>query len=293
VARDVGRVAAIWRYPVKSIGGEQVESALITAGGIEGDRGWALYDEDAGQIRNAKLLPKLMMFRAAYQHEPGGHPSPPVTISGPDGQQFTSDRLDEASAGLTAALGRKLRLSALEPASNTAHYRKGKPDIEDPVARTRASFALDEGEPMPDASRMASLPGMADLREYAAPLGTYFDVAPLHLVTTAAQAELQRLNPAADADVRRFRPNLVIDCDDPGFPELDWVGKVLLVGNALLEIRARTLRCAMPTHAQPGLERATSIMRTLVRETMQDFGVYALVTMPDTVRVGDAVMLAG
>jgi hypothetical protein len=293
VAHTVGRVAAIWRYPVKSMGGEQVESALLGEGGIAGDRGWALYDDDLGRIRNAKLLPRLMMYAASYTSEPGGSGSAPVIISGPGGERLSSDRAAEASATLSAALGRNLRLCALEPASNTAHYSSGKPEIENPVARARAYFALEEGEPMPDFSRMASLPGMADLRLYAAPLGTYFDVAPVHLVTTAAQAELQRLNPGADADTRRFRPNLVIECDGPGFPEFDWVGQPLLVGDAILDVRARTLRCAMPTHAQPGLGHAPSIMRTLVRETMQDFGVYALVTQAATVRIGDAVTLAG
>ena len=291
MSQVVGRVAEVWRYPVKSMGGERVPSALLTAAGIPGDRGWALYDEEAGQIRNAKLLPKLLMFSARYAGEPVRGKATAVDISGPDGAAFSSERLAEASDALSAALGRRLRLSALEPASNTEHYRKGKPDIADPLERTRATFALEEGDPMPDASRMATLPGMADLREYAAPLGTYFDVAPLHLITTTAQATLGAMNPAADADARRFRPNLVIETEGDGFPEFNWPGKTLQIGDATLDVRARALRCAMPTHAQPGIDRASSIMRTLVRETMQDFGVYALVSAEGEVQTGDTVIL--
>ena len=59
----------------------------------------------------------------------------------------------------------------------------------------------------------------------------------------------------------------------------------------MLDIKAKTLRCAMTTHAQPGLERAPSVMRTLVRETAQDFGVYALVVEAGEVREGDTVEL--
>jgi hypothetical protein len=289
----VGRVAEIWRYPVKSMGGERVPSAMLTAAGIPGDRGWALYDEDAGQIRNAKLLPKLLMFSAHYSDEPTPGNAAAIEITGPEGAAFSSNRLAEASAGLSASLGRRLRLSSLEPASNIGHYRKGKPDIADPLERTRATFALEEGDPMPDPSRMASLPGMADLREYAAPLGTYFDVAPLHLITTAAQATLSALNPEADADARRFRPNLVVESEGDGFPEFGWAGNTLRIGDAVLDVRARTLRCAMPTHPQPGLGRAPSIMRSLVRQTMQDFGVYALVANEGRVHVGDPVVLGG
>jgi uncharacterized protein YcbX len=292
MSQVVGRIAEIWRYPVKSMGGERVPSALLSAGGIPGDRGWALYDEEARQIRNAKLLPKLLMFSARYAGEPAQGTATAVAISGPDGASFSSERLAEASAGLSSALGRRLRLSALEPASNTEHYRQGKPDIADPRERARASFALEEGDPMPDASRMASLPGMADLRAgYAAPLGTYFDVAPLHLISTTAQATLGAMNPSADADARRFRPNLVIETEGDGFPEFNWAGKSLQIGDAILDVRARTLRCAMPTHAQPGLDMATSIMRTLVRETMQDFGVYALISAEGEVQTGDTVVL--
>ena len=63
------------------------------------------------------------------------------------------------------------------------------------------------------------------------------------------------------------------------------------IGGLRLDVKARTLRCAMPTHAQPGLERAPSVMRTLVRETAQDFGVYALISAPGEIHEGDEVVL--
>lgn len=289
--QTVGTVAEIWRYPVKSMGGERIPSVFVGEGGLPGDRGWALYDEDAGQIRNAKLLPKLLQYRARYTSEPNGNSSPPVAIDAPGGALLTSDDLAHASSALTADLGRNLRLSPLKPASDTAHYRRGKPDFEDPKAQAMAMFALEDGDPMPNAAGMASLPGLAQLREFATPPGTYFDVAPLHLITTSSLAELARLNPAADADSRRFRANIVVSTGAPGFLELDWCDRTVSIGGLRLDVKARTLRCAMPTHAQPGLERAPSVMRTLVRETAQDFGVYALISAPGEIHEGDEVVL--
>jgi hypothetical protein len=289
----VGTVAEVWRYPVKSMGGERVSSAVITEGGLAGDRGWALYDDDAGQVRNAKLLPRLLQYTARYTSEPGSSGSAPVAISTPEGATLDSGDIDGASAALTAALGKNLRLSALRPASDTDHYRRGKPDYEDRMEQAMRSYALEEGEPLPSAAGMASLPGLAQLREFATPPGTYFDVAPLHLVTTSALDELARLNPAADADGRRFRANIVVRTGTPGFAEFDWCDRQLSIGALRLDIKARTLRCAMTTHAQPGIERAPSVMRTLVRETGQDFGVYALIAAAGEVREGDAVVLGG
>ncbi len=274
------------------MGGERVPSAFIGEGGLKGDRCWALYDEDAGQIRNAKLLPRLLQYEAFYTREPGAGGSASVAIKTPDGDTLESDDAG-ASAALSRALGRPLRLSPLQPATNTEHYRRGKPDFADPKEQTMQSFALEPGDPMPSAAGMATLPWLASLRDYATPPGTYFDVAPVHLVTTSSLAELERLNPGADADPRRFRPNIVIQTSEPGFTEFDWCNQRLSIGALNLDIRARTLRCAMPTHAQPGIERATSIMRTLVRETGQDFGVYALVPQAGEIREGDTVVLGG
>ena len=56
----IGTVKEIWRYPVKSMAGERMKSAKVSARGIYGDRGWAIRDEKAGEIRNARKLPMLL-----------------------------------------------------------------------------------------------------------------------------------------------------------------------------------------------------------------------------------------
>ena len=57
-AINAGRIKEIWRYPVKSMGGESLQNTTIIEGGILGDRGYALIDQTTGKIASAKM-PKL------------------------------------------------------------------------------------------------------------------------------------------------------------------------------------------------------------------------------------------
>jgi uncharacterized protein YcbX len=121
------------------------------------------------------------------------------------------------------------------------------------------------------------------------PEGTYLDVAPVHLLTTASLAAGAAARPDLDWDVRRFRPNLVVDVPSSGFVEDGWAGLRLRVGEAELVTEARTLRCAMPMRAQRGLERTPELFRALVELNDNHLGLYCQVVTPGRVRVGDAV----
>jgi uncharacterized protein YcbX len=66
----VGTVSQLWRYPVKSMGGERLARATLTVRGIPGDRGWALFDETRGGVTNAKRLAPLRNCRVRYSSEP-------------------------------------------------------------------------------------------------------------------------------------------------------------------------------------------------------------------------------
>jgi uncharacterized protein YcbX len=104
----------------------------------------------------------------------------------------------------------------------------------------------------------------------------YVDEADLHLVT---RAELGAW------DERRFRPNVVID----GIDALDaLVGERLRVGGIDIEITKRTKRCAMPTMAQPGLEKDVDVLRSLARGRDLRLGVYARVITRGNISVGDS-----
>ena len=102
----VGRVLELWRYPVKSMGGESLKSGQLGGGGVHGDRGWALRDEQAGEIRGAKKLPDLLRCTARYLSEPTETTVPPAEITLPDGACMRSD--DSGTAlRLSELLGRR------------------------------------------------------------------------------------------------------------------------------------------------------------------------------------------
>ena len=284
--RIVGRVLELWRFPVKSLGGERITRSTLGPLGVPGDRGWALRDETAGEIRGAKKLPALLGCSARYRAEPDGDAIPAADIVLPDGSHTATD--DPAVAThLSAVAGRPLTLWPRRPATDDAHYRRAAPDNPDFDAEMRAMFGRTPDEPLPD---FTGLP--PEIFEFTSPRGTYFDVFPLHLVTTASLAAVGRDGDAERRDVRRFRPNVVIDsAAASGFVETDWSGRRLRIGGATLTIEVPTVRCVMVTLAQPNLAKDTTVLRSIVRDGGQNLGVYATVAVAGPVAVGDAVEL--
>ena len=284
----VGKVIEIWRYPFKSMGGGMLSETTLGPLGIPGDRGWALRDEEAGEVRSAKKLPALMRCRARYVREPENGEIPPVEITLPDGTTVRSDA-PEAAEKLSALIGRKATLWPRRPKEDLEHYRRHLP--EDPSkleGELREMFGRTEDEPLPDLSIFPR-----ELLEFTSPLGTYFDAFPLHLLTTAWLDELGRRNTAARFDRRRFRPNLLIEpaVDATGYVEQEWVGKQVRIGEAVVDVRMPVVRCVMTTLPQEELAKDPSVLRTVVRDSAQNVGVYATVSRPGTVRAGDRVEL--
>jgi len=120
----------------------------------------------------------------------------------------------------------------------------------------------------------------------------HFDDAPIHLLTSASLEWLRRTLPGAQADERRFRPNLVIDWPGDSPLEQAWIGKRLRIGDEVeLRIRDATERCGMTAFAQADLPRDPSILRHVTRAAGVRFGVYAEVIVPGAVRIQDPVSL--
>ncbi len=283
----IGRVSQLWRYPVKSMAGEQLQQCLLDAHGVIGDRGWALRDERAGEIRGAKKLPDLLRCTARYVTEPVDDAIPSADITLPDGTRVRSDDV-EAARKLSELLGRPVTLWPRQPASATSHYRRSSPDNPDMLAELREIFGRTEDEPLPD---LTVFP--AEIMEYTSPLGTYFDAFPLHLLTTASLAELGARNPSARFDVRRFRPNIVVSTEDAaGFIETEWSGRTLRIGEAQIKIEIPCVRCVMTTLPQDDLGKDPSVLRTIVRDAAQNVGVYASVAASGRISVGDRVELS-
>ena len=283
----VGTVIEIWRYPVKSMGGEQLDRCALGERGLPGDRGWALRDEVAGEIRGAKKFPQLLRCAARYVEEPRGGQVPAAEITLPDATRLRSDD-PQAGTRLSDLVGKPVTLWPLRPKEDLAHYRRAQPDDPDMLSELRSIFGRLEDEPLPDLSVFPQ-----ELFEFTSLPGTYFDALPLHLLTTATLRDLGRLNLSARFDRRRFRPNLLIEPEPgtAGQPELDWCGHPLRVGKATVSIEMPVVRCSMTIQPQADLPQDASVLRTIVRHSNQNVGVYANVLTPGSVAIGDTVEL--
>jgi uncharacterized protein YcbX len=284
----VGRVAEIWRYPVKSMAGERLERSAIDPGGLPGDRSWAVRDEKRGGIRGAKKIPDLMRCGARFRAAPTrARPGVPE-IALPDGSRLRADAPD-AAARVSAAVGTPVTLWPLLPADQLDHYRRGAPDHADVETELRAMFGRTKEEPLPN---FAAFP--PELLAFESPPGTYFDAYPLLVLTTASLARLARALPDSRIDVRRFRPNLVIETgpEHEGYVEAGWEGRKLRVGALEIECALACPRCVMITHGFADLPKDPAIMRAVVRDANQCMGIYARPIGEASVAVGDPVELA-
>jgi uncharacterized protein YcbX len=265
-----GGVLSLWRYPVKSMMGEELNASELTDRGLLGDRSLALVDTETRKVvsaKNPKKWAKMFDFRAAFTAPPEvGNPLPPVRVTLPDGVTVTSDDTRFADL-MSTALGRPVTLATAE---------LSEPSLE---------------EYWPD---MAELPHQEIVTEEAMPARTFFDLATIHVLTTATINQLRELYPEGRFEVRRFRPNIVVRADDVDaeFVESKWVGQELRVGDeVVLEITDHCPRCVMTTLPQGDLPKDSGILRTAARHNDIHVGVYAEVRRAGTVRRGDAVTL--
>jgi uncharacterized protein YcbX len=263
-----GTVVSLWRYPVKSMQGEERNASVVGARGLLGDRAYALVDTADGKIASAKnprKWPNLFAFRASYLEDPRSESeTAPVRITLPDGTILDATQANLASA-LKPILGREALLQAAAP---------DKPVLE---------------EYWPDLDGLAHRDHVTD---EAMPAGTFFDLAPIHLVTMATLDRLRSLYPQGRFEARRFRPNFVVAVpgEPQAFVENEWVGRTLLLG---AEVRLRIFRpcgrCVMTTLPQSDLPHDPGILRTAVQHNGGNVGVYATVLHGGTVRRGDSV----
>ncbi|GMU79074.1 MAG: hypothetical protein AMXMBFR46_18670 [Acidimicrobiia bacterium] len=268
--------------------GERIaETDVVATYGIPGDRGWAIRDEESGEIRGAKHIVDLVRLAARYLEAPKGAATPHVEIDLGDGARVRSDD-PEVAAVLSARLGRPVTLWPRRPADDLAHYRRYAAIDE---AEFRRQLALLPDDPVPDYAAMSPPELLAELAEFVVPRGTYFDAFPLHVLSTTSLASLARALPECAIDVRRFRPNVLVDLRDDvaGFPEIDWCGRHVRIGSVLAEVVQPMSRCSMVTLPQADLPRERQIMRTLVRETSMNLGVALNIVEPGHVAEGDPV----
>lgn len=282
-----GTVVSLWRYPVKSMQGEELNEALVTGRGLAGDRAYALLDRETGLVASAKHPRKwarLLEYRAAFVVPPqAGEPPPPVRITLPDGAVVDS-REPHVDRVLSRALGREVTLAAEAPAR-----------------------AMREADRTPvDADAGVEVINREDIA-VAAPPGTFFDYGVLHLLTTATLDRLRELYAGGRFEARRFRPNLVVAPAEAvaDFVENGWLGRPLSVG---AEVQVDAIdpapRCVVTTLPQGDLPRDPGILRTLARHSRAASatlapgvvfpavaGIYASVLREGAVRRGDPVVV--
>ena len=270
-------VATIYRYPVKSMMGETLSEADIGEAGIPGDRSWAVRDEKCGGIRGGKKIPQLMTLAAQ-----SGTAAPLITAADGDSASASSERIND---WLSGKLNHPVTLWPLLPADQLDHYRRGAPDTEDFEQELRAVFGRLPDEPLPD------LAGFEELLEFESPPGTYFDAFPISIISQQSLNTMNQLEGESRFDVRRFRPNLLVDVpgSDHSFPEQAWVGKTLAIGSVTLKIDTTCPRCAMTTHGFDDLPQDPQIMRKMVANSEGNLGIYASVVKVGKVATGDSV----
>lgn len=301
----IGKIQQIWRYPVKSMSGHTLENIDVGVLGLPGDRGWALRDEKMKEVTNGKRIPILMRCAARYREEPEIGTVPHVDITCQDGATIGSDQVD-VNERLSKALGKAVSLWPLQPVSNKAHYRRASfvsrlsrfKVVRDQLprllrlrrvdAQLRETFSREPHEPLPDLSQLPS-----EILEFTSPLGTYFDAFPIHVLTTASLQAMASFNATAAWDVRRFRPNFLIETANgvEGLIEAGWGGRHLRIGTLELKCEIPTVRCGMTTHAQDGLPKDPSVLRSIVKDAEQNLGIYASVVSGGRVAVNDSVEL--
>ncbi|MEE2032102.1 MOSC domain-containing protein [Rhodococcus chondri] len=237
-------VLELWRYPIKSFGGEQLRSATIEADGLRGDHLWAVVDATTGAVATAKkgAWSRLLECRARLLDDTDPTDPAALEVTLPGDRVFHGDDPKLVPA-LSEFTGRELTLER----------------------RPRS-----------------------------------YDLAPLHVLNTAGVDVLATGEPT-DVALRRFRPNIVVT-GGTSFAENHWLGSILRIGGITVRPTQRTGRCVMVTLTHQEVPAVRDMLRTVTKHnavpvTDADdrqapcLGIYADVTTPGAVSVGDLVRL--
>ena len=269
--QPVGAVAELWRFPVKSMGGERLEEAFITGQGMLGDRGFALFDTETNTVvcaSNTRHFPGLMNWRAGFLEPPEADTAlPPVRITLPDGTSGTSDS-PALPALLSSYCGRSVTLIRTVPDSHRT---------------MQSTFFAGIG------------------LECVSPAGTFVDLCPVSVISTATLAALSLARTGSRFDPRCFRMNVVVTTLAGGFVDNTWVGRQLTLGGQLrLAVMMPDPRCVVTTLPQGDLPGDPAILRAVAQvnslpvgtgSPLPCAGVYATVAHPGPVRCGAPVWL--
>lgn len=260
--KKIGIVESLWRYPVKSMRGEELDQAFVGFGGVYGDRAYALLSTG-----NTKGFPyftareKAAMLLYSPEYRNFGRMLQPLNLA----------EAEALGSGVTPiyADGEEMMADVLTPSGESL-------PIDDP--RLLASLHQDLEEKHQLTLRQSHR-AMTDCR-------------PISIFSTQTAQQLGK-EVGVDLDVRRFRANVYLDMEGAaGFSEDALVGRTLRVGpQAVISVINRDGRCKMITLDPDTGEANPEIMKVLAREHEGKAGLYAAVLVEGTITPGDTVML--
>ncbi|MEQ1786114.1 MAG: MOSC domain-containing protein [Acidimicrobiales bacterium] len=282
---QVGTVAAIRRYPVKSMLGEAVPSGSLGERGLEGDRAYALVDDETSKVVSVKRPRRWgRMFELTGETSAEG-----VVVRFADGARLGID--DPAlAARLSDLFGRAVSVATVPPPDATfdEQWMHDLKNGVDPYFDLPVRAEGDEDD-------------LIDGGQFMSSSGTFFNYGAVHLVTTGTTRRLGELAPDSRFDPHRFRPNLVVETEAEGFVETEWPGRRLTIGDVELSVSFTVPRCVMTTLAQGDLPADRAVLRAITEHNSVDclgsgtlypcVGVYADVVTGGSVAVGQPVVL--
>jgi uncharacterized protein YcbX len=275
-----GQISELWRYPVKSMLGERVEAAEVTEHGLTGDRAFALVDAESGKVCSAK---RYDLYGALFECRARLVSKDPLIalITFPDCSEASTQDAG-ISDRLSGFLGRRVTLLSTAPP---------EPRIEEIWPEVKGSRRYG-----PTVGELDGEPVIEVSASFASP-GDFFDFSAVHLLTTNTIEELRRREPGVGFDVRRFRPNIVVEIPgETGFVENGW--RAVRAGEVALDVLMPVPRCVMTTLAQDDLPRDSGVLRAAARHNMIEAGplgempcagLYASVAAGGRIAVGDPV----
>jgi uncharacterized protein YcbX len=258
----IGKVESLWRYPGKSMRGEQPAEAFVGFSGVYGDRMYAFQDTGAPvafPYLTGREQEQMILFEPVFRH-PGKMRRPP--------------NLDEAEAlgpGVTPVYA-----DAAAGALDVRTPEGEKFSIDDPALLRRLAGGLGDRHRL---SLLRSDRSMTDCR-------------PISLFNTWTARRLSEEVGAA-VDQRRFRANIYMDLAvGEGFAEERFVGCVLGIGSkAVIQVLERDPRCKMITLDPDTAQQNSDVIRCVSRKHDGKAGLYAAVLTEGMIRPGDDIKL--
>ncbi len=261
-AMQVGTVESLWRYPVKSMRGEELPEVFVGFAGVYGDRVYAFRS-----AANSKGFPyftardqrQMLSFRPRFQQ-----PEPPLAPPNlPEAEKLGS--------GVTPVYDSlaDMKLEVATPDGRTLA-------IDDPALPQLLRDGLD---PKHQLSLLQSDRALTDCR-------------PVSLISLQSVRQLAE-ETGLNLDKRRFRANLFLDLtNSEGFAEDRFVGRTMRLGaKATLAIVQRDSRCMIITLDPDDGEKTPAVLKTVAQQHGTYAGIYGAVLSEGMIRRGDAVEL--